>query len=292
MLDGRDITRLAPEKRPIGMVFQHLALFPHMSVGENVAFSLTLKKGRRAEIRARVQAILELVGLGWAGQRTVGQLSGGQQQRVALARSLISEPEVLLLDEPLGALDLQIRREMQAELKHLQRKVGITFVFVTHDQTEAMSMSDRIVLMREGEIIQDAAPYDAYHHPADAFVASFVGETNLLEGTIVRDREGAKVKIREGFLTLGDGVNFSSGQRVQVSLRPESLTLGPEHGSHSIPGQAVVQSYLGHESLIEVDTPIGLVRVRGSGETDTSRLIGEQFYVTYDPTRLRVFLVA
>jgi ABC-type Fe3+/spermidine/putrescine transport system ATPase subunit len=291
LLDGRDITRLAPEKRPLGMVFQHLALFPHLSVEENVGFSLLLKRAPKQTVKKRVQAMLDLVGLGWAGSRSVNQLSGGQQQRVALARSLISEPEILLLDEPLGALDLQIRKEMQAELKNLQRRVGITFIFVTHDQTEAMAMSDRIVLMRDGHIVQDGPPEDVYRGPASAFAAGFVGETNLLTGTVRENAGGLlTVSVGAGELTLPGRFDCRSKEEVAISIRPEHLFFTQNDMAHAVRGRVITRTFLGYELLLEVDTALGTLRLRRAAD-DASEIgeVGEAVNVAYDPARVRVF---
>jgi ABC-type Fe3+/spermidine/putrescine transport system ATPase subunit len=293
LLDGRDITRLAPERRPLGMVFQHLALFPHLSVAENVGFSLSLRRVPKREVATRTQAMLDLVGLGWAGSRSVQQLSGGQQQRVALARSLISEPEILLLDEPLGALDLQIRKEMQAELKNLQRRVGITFIFVTHDQNEAMAMSDRIVLMRNGRIVQDAPPPDVYAEPVDAFAAGFVGETNLLAGTVRAAGPDLVVGIGEAELALPADPRFGPGDAVVVSIRPEHLALAEPGGIDAVADGAVVAaSFLGYETLFEVETAMGRLRVRWISRDDAPPVgEGDHVALTCTADRVRVFPV-
>ena len=288
LLDRKDITRLAPERRPLGMVFQHLALFPHLSVAENVGFSLSLTRTPKRQVAARAQEMLELVGLGWAGGRSVQQLSGGQQQRVALARSLISEPAILLLDEPLGALDLQIRKEMQAELKNLQRRVGITFIFVTHDQNEAMAMSDRIVLMRDGRIVQDGPPLQAYSEPVSAFVAGFVGETNLLRGTVESTAQGLRVAIGDGSLLLPADGRFTSGEDVVVSLRPEHVTLAA--GPGQLEGVVVGASFLGHEVIYDVTTAIGDLRVRWIPRADeVPAHEGDAVRLVCDTARARVF---
>ncbi|MFN8654555.1 MAG: ABC transporter ATP-binding protein [Gemmatimonadales bacterium] len=182
LMDGRPLTLLPPFKRELNTVFQQYALFPHMSVRDNVGYGLRMRRVARAEIATRVAEALEMVQLGPFGDRAPRQLSGGQQQRVALARALVNRPRVLLLDEPLGALDLKLRKEMQLELKHLNRQLGITFLYVTHDQEEALTMSDRIALMRNGRIEQLSAPREMYEQPASRYVADFIGETNLLSG--------------------------------------------------------------------------------------------------------------
>jgi ABC-type Fe3+/spermidine/putrescine transport system ATPase subunit len=291
LLDGRDITRLAPEKRPLGMVFQHLALFPHLSVEENVGFSLRLRRAPKETVRGRVQATLELVGLGWAGSRSVSQLSGGQQQRVALARSLISEPEILLLDEPLGALDLQIRKEMQVELKNLQRRVGITFIFVTHDQTEAMAMSDRILLMREGRIVQDGPPEEVYRLPADAFAAGFVGETNLLSGRVRENGEGLlTISVADGELRLPGRYDYAPNEELAISIRPEHLILTQGESDYALSGRVSSRTFLGYEVLLEVETALGPLRLRrAADEAPDFGDVGETISVAYDPARVRVF---
>ena len=188
LLDGRDIIGVPVHKRPMNMVFQRYALFPHMTIYENIAFSQSLKKRPKQEIEARVAEMLRLVQLEGYDDRRPSQLSGGQCQRVALVRALINEPRVLLLDEPLGALDLKIRKQMQIELKNIQEKLGITFIYVTHDQEEALVMSDRIVLMNRGRVIQDDEPAKIYHHPASRFAATFIGESNIIDGTVVEAR--------------------------------------------------------------------------------------------------------
>ena len=187
LLRDRDITMDPPDKRPVNMVFQSYALFPHLDVGDNVAFGLQARSVEKAEITRRVGEALELVQLGGYERRKPNQLSGGQQQRVALARALVNRPNVLLLDEPLGALDLKLRRQLQLELKRIQTEVGITFVYVTHDQEEALTMSDRIAVMNAGKVEQLGTPEELYERPATRFVADFIGTTNLLRGTVEAD---------------------------------------------------------------------------------------------------------
>ncbi|MBR1607333.1 MAG: spermidine/putrescine ABC transporter ATP-binding protein, partial [Clostridia bacterium] len=186
MFEGKDITSLPPYKRRVNTVFQKYALFPHLNVYDNIAFGLKLKKMSRAEISKRVDKMLNLVNMAGYGKRSVDSLSGGQQQRIAIARSLVNEPEVLLLDEPLGALDLKLRKEMQLELKSMQQQLGITFLYVTHDQEEALTMSDTIVVMNAGHILQIGTPKKIYDEPKNAFVANFIGESNIIRGTMIR----------------------------------------------------------------------------------------------------------
>ena len=217
--DGKDIANMPPYKRPVNTVFQKYALFPHLNVFENVAFGLRLKKMDEETIRRKVRDMLEVVGLKGFERRSIGQMSGGQQQRVAIARSLVNEPEILLLDEPLGALDLKLRKEMQLELKRLQREMNITFIYVTHDQEEALTMSDTVVVMNGGKVQQIGTPEDIYNEPKNAFVADFIGDSNIVDGVMHKD-----------FLVSFSGVQFpcvdrgfAREQSVQVVVRPEDI---------------------------------------------------------------------
>jgi spermidine/putrescine transport system ATP-binding protein len=226
-LQNRDVTLTAPYERNVNTVFQDYALFPHMSVEDNVAYGLRVRRTPKQEMRRRVAESLALVRLSGFEKRRPSQLSGGQRQRVALARALINAPAVLLLDEPLGALDLKLRREMQFELKRIQTDVGITFLYVTHDQEEAMSMSDRVAVMSEGRIMQVGTPTQVYERPVDAFVAGFVGVSNLLQARVA-SREASRLRlVVEGFERLMapilDGV--SEGQTVTVTVRPEKIRM-------------------------------------------------------------------
>ena len=231
LMVGSPIVGLPPYQRDINTVFQHYALFPHMSVRENVGYGLRMKGVPRPERETRVSEALAMVKLDQLGARSPRQLSGGQQQRVALARALINRPRLLLLDEPLGALDLKLRKEMQLELKHLQTRLGITFVYVTHDQEEALTMSDRIVLMRQGRIEQVGTPRDLYDRPVSRYVADFIGETNILTGTVV---EGGPtpVVLRQGENLIrgwSDAV-LPEGDTAWISVRPEAVRIGPANG--------------------------------------------------------------
>jgi spermidine/putrescine transport system ATP-binding protein len=221
--DGVKINSLPPYKRQINTVFQKYALFPHLNVFENIEFGLKIKKVPASERRAKVKEMLELVGLKGFERRDVNQLSGGQQQRVAIARALINHPRVLLLDEPLGALDLKLRKEMQTELKRIQISTGITFVYVTHDQEEALTMSDRVVVMNAGNILQIGTPQDIYNEPANAFVADFIGESNIIPGIMRRDY---LVEFANNEFACVDK-GFGADQLVDVVVRPEDMRIVP-----------------------------------------------------------------
>lgn len=223
LLKGEDITGVPPYKRPVNTVFQKYALFPHLNVFENVAFGLRLKKLDEDTIRRKVRDMLEVVGLKGFERRSISQMSGGQQQRVAIARSLVNEPEILLLDEPLGALDLKLRKEMQLELKRLQREMNITFIYVTHDQEEALTMSDTVVVMNGGKVQQIGTPEDIYNEPKNAFVADFIGESNILNGVMVRDKV---VKMYGREFPCVDG-GFAPNEPVDVVIRPEDIDIVP-----------------------------------------------------------------
>ncbi len=227
-IHGQPVAGIPPYKRPVNTVFQNYALFPHMTVAQNVAFGLEMKKVPKAEIEERVNNALELVQLPHLRDRKPKQLSGGQRQRVALARALSNRPEVLLLDEPLGARDLKLRKAMQFELKQIQAEVGITFIYVTHDQEEAITMSDRIAVMNDGVIQQIGAPREIYDHPANRFVADFIGETNFITGRVAETGDFATVDIGAPVLGTADGRNLSPGQEVTLAIRPEKINLYPQ----------------------------------------------------------------
>ena len=228
-IKGQPVAGIPAHRRPVNTVFQSYALFPHMTVAQNVAFGLEMKKVRRDEINRRVAEVLELVQLPRMGERKPAQLSGGQQQRVALARALVNRPQVLLLDEPLGALDLKLRKAMQLELKQIQSEVGITFVYVTHDQEEALTMSNRIAVMNEGVVQQVGDPRQIYEHPANRFVADFIGETNFVSALLVEPGEPATISI--GDLTvLGvlNGREVTAGSPITLAIRPEKINIYPQ----------------------------------------------------------------
>ena len=247
---GDRINDMPPHKRNVNTVFQRYALFPHLNVFENVAFPLREKKVPKAEINERVTEMLKLVALGGFEKRSVNSLSGGQQQRVAIARALVSKPSVLLLDEPLAALDLKLRKDMQQELKKIQKATGITFVFVTHDQEEALSMSDTVVVMSEGRIQQIGTPVDIYNEPKNAFVADFIGESNILDGIMLRDR---KVSFAGHVFDCVDS-GFELKEPVDVVVRPEDVDIVPEEKG-MLKGVVTSVTFLGvhYEIIVDID---------------------------------------
>ena len=240
LLDGHDLAGLPPYERPLNMMFQSYALFPHLSVWENIAFGLKRDKLPAAQVAERVDAMLKLVQLGKFAQRKPHQLSGGQQQRVALARSLAKKPQLLLLDEPLGALDKKLREETQIELVNIIEEVGVTCVMVTHDQEEAMTMASRIAVMSEGRLLQVGAPAEIYETPATRFVADFIGNVNLMEGTLsVDEPDHVQVSCADCTHHVGHGITGTEGMQVTVALRPEKIRIGRE--AISAPGDAPPQ---------------------------------------------------
>jgi spermidine/putrescine transport system ATP-binding protein len=257
-LGEREVAGLPAYKRDVNTVFQSYALFPHLSVFENVAFGLRRRAVRGETLRGRVEDMLRIVGLEGMGRRKPRQLSGGQQQRVALARALVNKPRVLLLDEPLGALDLKLRKQMQLELKSIQHDVGITFIHVTHDQEEAMTMADRIAVMNHGRIEQLGTPTELYERPATAYVASFLGHSNLIAGTVsgsatVRLRSGPEVRVPHDALAGRTG-------EVAVGIRPEKIELGNGQ-ANELEGTIVEQAYVGVATQYIVDTECGQLTV-------------------------------
>ncbi|MGH9303654.1 MAG: ABC transporter ATP-binding protein [Acidimicrobiales bacterium] len=255
-IDSKDVARLAPNKRPVNTVFQSYALFPFLNVTDNVAFGLKYQSLTKAEIATRVNEALELVQLGGHGRRRPGQLSGGQQQRVALARALVLRPSVLLLDEPLGALDAKLRRSLQVELKALQERVGITFLYVTHDQEEALTMSDRLAVMSNGRISQLGAPKQVYEEPANAYVADFLGISNLMEARVTAAANGkgtCRLRLGDFELDAGCGRTDALGA-VKLAIRPERVQLYAfeETGANRVPGMVERIVFLGSATQVIV----------------------------------------
>jgi spermidine/putrescine transport system ATP-binding protein len=282
-IEGRDMVGVPPYRRPVNMVFQSYALFPHLSVARNLTFGLEMKGVPRPEIEQRLGEALSLVRLPDMGERKPGQLSGGQQQRVALARALINHPEVLLLDEPLGALDQKLRKEMQFELKALQQRVGITFIYVTHDQEEALTMSDRICVMHEGRALQVGPPTEVYERPNCRFVADFIGETNFLEGrvtTLAADHAEVALDGR-GMVVRGlvQGA-VAAGQTVSVSVRPEKLKLTmepPGAVANAFPAVVDTVAYIGSDTRVVIRLVDGLV-LSAWDQNDLSTLDPDFYY--------------
>ena len=232
-LNGEPINNVPPSKRGIGMVFQNYALFPHMSVSENLAFPLQVRNHKKSEIKERVDRALDMVELGGFGGRRPAQLSGGQQQRVAVARALVFEPDLVLMDEPLGALDKQLREQMQYEIKHIHERLGVSVVYVTHDQSEALTMSDRIAVFNDGVIQQLSSPDDLYERPQNSFVAQFIGENNKLTGTVAElNGTNCKVELTSGDMVTAAAINVKNvGDRTTLSLRPERVEIAPSGDS-------------------------------------------------------------
>ncbi|HEU5063050.1 MAG TPA: ABC transporter ATP-binding protein [Solirubrobacterales bacterium] len=295
-IEGEDVAGLPPHKRPTNTVFQSYALFPHLSVEANVAFGLKRKKVPKDEIAKRVAAELERVGLASHAKRKPSQLSGGMQQRVALARALVNLPKVLLLDEPLGALDLKLRKGLQVELKRIQREVGITFVYVTHDQEEALTMSDRIAVMNRGRVEQVAPPEDVYERPATTFVAGFIGVSNLMPATVV---SSDRVRLHSGpeIATGTDGL--ASGEQCAAVVRPEKLRVAlagegqAANGSPRVEGVVESSLYLGTATQIVVGLEEGVrmtVLVPNADEAERQRLPGggAKVELSWEPEHMHV----
>jgi spermidine/putrescine transport system ATP-binding protein len=299
IINGRAMGRTPPYQRPVNTVFQSYALFQHMNVFQNIAFGLEMEKVPKAEITRRVGEALEMVKLGNMGRRTPKQLSGGQQQRIALARALVKRPEVLLLDEPLGALDLKLRKEMQLELKALQEQVGITFIYVTHDQEEALTMSNRIAVMSKGRTLQIGGAVEIYERPNCRFVADFIGETNFLTGTVkslTKDRITVLLTSLNQEITGIRQGDLSVGQAVAVSIRPEKVRLvdedkkivkelsGTENLLH---GKVVTTAYIGSDTRVVLDLGSGL-RMRAWEQNAISTLDPDAYYSAGDAVKIYV----
>jgi len=271
---GDEVGTLAPNKRPVNTVFQNYALFPHLNVRDNVSFGLRMQGLNKAEAARRAEELIDLVQLSGMEKRKPSQLSGGQQQRVALARALVNEPKVLLLDEPLGALDLKLRQEMQTELKGLQRNLGVSFVFVTHDQEEALTMSDRIAVMDEGRLLQVGTAEDLYERPANRFVADFIGHTNLIDATVV---DSSTIALANGTRVAGT-TSEAAGTAVALSLRPESMQIGrstdavPGDGATRLSGTVTEVTYLGLAIMYKVAIDFIEVDVRADAVPPDDRL--------------------
>ncbi len=282
LLDGADITTLPPNKRPVNTVFQSYALFPHLTVAENIAFGLQMLGKPAAEVKATTDRMLALVKLEALAGRKTSQLSGGQQQRVALARALAPQPKVLLLDEPLSALDLKLRKEMQIELKRLQLETGITFVFVTHDQEEALTMSDRIGVMSNGKLQQVGTAKDIYTRPINRFVASFIGETNFLTGVA----EAGGVRLATGDLIALPLPAADTGHAATVALRPEQLRLGALTDAGAIPARVASLVYFGTDTHCHLHLADGtevVARLQSPADGESGLVQGQAVGITFVP---------
>lgn len=280
LLNGKDIAHLPPNKRPINTVFQRYALFPHMNIYDNIAFGLKIKKMSKNEISRKVKKVLEMVDLEGFENRKVSTLSGGQQQRIAIARALVNEPEILLLDEPLGALDLKMRKEMQIELKNMHDKLGITFIYVTHDQEEALTMSDKIVVMSEGKIQQIGTPEDIYNEPINAFVADFIGESNIFKGIMT-----GKMKVRfcGGEFECVDDV--AEGTLVDVVVRPEDVIITtPEKGT--VTGVVTSVIFKGIHYEINVESGKNEMVIQST----KSAKVGDEVGMCLDPDGIHIMI--
>ena len=286
-LGGRDITALPAHKRRFGMVFQSFALFPHLTVRENVVYSLVISGTSKSEAVTTGERLLDLVQLSGFGDRRIGELSGGQRQRVAIARALAQEPEVFLLDEPMSALDAKLREDMQVELRMLQQRLGITTVVVTHDQREAMTMADKIVVMSQGRVEQVGGPQEIYHRPQNAFVADFIGKANFFDGVI----EGGKVRVGAALLDLGTQAKYIAGSTVRIACRPETPYLDAEGVAGSrIDAKVTFVRDVGPVRDIHLDTAIGPMIVEyARGETERAFKVGQETVVTLPPEGLHVF---
>lgn len=290
LLENTDVTRTDPNKRDVNTVFQNYALFPHMNVEANIGYSLKIKKRAKAEIKEEVKNMLELVQLSGFEKRMPGELSGGQRQRVAIARSLVNRPKILLLDEPLGALDLQLRRQMQIELKRLQKKLGTTFIYITHDQEEALNMSDRIVVMDQGRFIQTGTPAEVYDAPTTSFVARFVGTANIVAGTAVNVNDDKvcfeNADGRGQFLSRGH--RFTTGMPVKLAIRGEQTTLTKDTGEQALDCPGLVgtvkeKSFSGGMLHIAVILQDGMEFICNRHGIDSELSQGDRVLISWPP---------
>lgn len=290
LLDGHVITSLPAEKRNFGMVFQGYALFPHMNVARNIGFPLKVRGRSKEEIETRVASALELVQLGHLADRMPNEVSGGQQQRVALARALVFEPALLLLDEPLSALDRKLRAELQWELKSLHQRVGTTFIYVTHDQDEALSMSDQIIVLNDGRIVQQGTPHELYDRPTSRFVANFLGGSNFLHGKIVETRaHGFCYAVGDQcFEQAVNGMRVTAGQDVLIALSPEKVAISsnrPSHGENVAAGKIRSFNYYGNSFHVQVETTVlGIVDVKTPAwKCSIEPVTGDPVWIAWSP---------
>ena len=302
-LNGKDVTSLEPNQRNVNTVFQNYALFPHMNVADNIGYGLKLKKTPKAEISRRVKEMLELVQLSGFEKRKPSELSGGQRQRVAIARALVNNPEVLLLDEPLGALDLQLRRAMQHELKRLQKKLGITFIYITHDQEEAINMSDTIAVMNHGRFEQIGTPDEIYNHPKTSYVATFVGNANILTGvvenigteetgdtskliTVRTDAGKVKVSMNNANITAESDKEYllQKGEKVTIAVRSENIRFEENNDCDGLTAEVIEKTFAGGQLRVVLKTSEGQEIVASRYGIDTNVSVGEKVHCCFLPT--------
>lgn len=289
LLDGKNVAGLPPNKRDVNTVFQNYALFPHMNVRQNIGYGMKLKRVAGDEIKRRVNEALRMVQMEAFADRKPRQMSGGQQQRVAVARAIVNNPTVLLLDEPLGALDLKLRKQMQFELKHLQQKLGITFIYVTHDQEEALTMSDRIAVMNNGQIDQIDKPNVIYNRPATRFVADFIGETNLLKGTLEsRSDKQLTVSVEGVSFTFDRGQSTLDQGDVFVSVRPEQVSIQRQRAEREscLVGRITEQVFIGsfYKTVVTLPTGVEMVVAQSAASGELAGQ-GEEVYLTWDSSK-------
>lgn len=290
LLNGADIAPLPANRRPVNLMFQSYALFPHMSIEKNIAYGLEMDRLPRAEIRSRVQEMLEIIQLSHLAKRKPDQLSGGQRQRVALGRALVKRPRLLLLDEPLGALDKKLRGEMQLELKRIQAEFGITFIVVTHDQEEALVMADRIAILKDGALLQCGTPHDIYEHPASRYAADFIGVMNFIDGTA--DAGGIKAANRQP-IHAPRAEGMAADGPVSIAIRPERLKIGSEGFDNTVTGVVVARAYQGLDLQLHLQTDLApqplLVRLTAQEADNTPHGEGEELTIGWAARDTRIF---
>lgn len=285
LIGGEDVTHLSATYRRVSMVFQSYALFPHMTVAENVGYGLSVKGLAKAEVSARAEVGLEMVGLKGFGARLPSELSGGQQQRVAVARAIVLEPEVLLLDEPLSNLDAKLRRHVREEIRQIQQRLGLTAVYVTHDQEEAMAVSDRIIVMKNAEIAQEGSPHDLYDRPANAFIADFIGDANLIPVDVTRPGSAVELRLLDQSLSLP--LSWSVAGPAQLVVRPHHLRLGRDAGPATLPAEVSYAAWLGNSVQYTLATPAGpLFAITAPGPDPFKK--GDTLHVGFAPSDARL----
>jgi len=285
IIGGEDVTHLSATYRKVSMVFQSYALFPHMSVIENVGYGLTIKGMKKAEVMDRAIAGLELVGLKEFGNRLPSELSGGQQQRVAVARAIVLEPEVLLLDEPLSNLDAKLRRTVREEIRQIQQRLGLTAIYVTHDQEEAMAVSDEIVVMKNAEIAQQGSPRDLYDRPANAFIADFIGDANLLDIEVTETGPSTKIRLVDTLVTLPLG--WERTGPAKLVIRPHQLHIHPEPVPNSLPAEVVYAAWLGSSVQYTLSSPAGELFAISNPNHNVCRK-GDSVHISFSPSDVRL----